>query len=276
MRKSKILATALVAALVGSVAATAAMSVSAAGIGKVDDIKSHSVGITGSFNAWEKTDVEMTDADGDGVFEGVVDIESVTADMISEATMDDGAGNQVPRGKKGITFKVRLDKDWTDSWGDYEPAYVRTYNSQTNCVVEAVEGHHVKITVKLDTTKNCPEAIAAGEVEEGDDVDYGLIPVTYSVEDLGGGAAEESTSTEQSTATEESTATTETSTATATTSKPAATTTTTPSTTTPAGTANTDGASPATGDTTSAIALVAVVLASLGTAVVMTKKASKE
>ena len=271
MRKSKILATALAAALVGSVAATAAMSVSAAGIGKVDDIKSHSVGITGSFNAWEKTDVEMTDADGDGVFEGVVDIESVTADMISEATMDDGAGNQVPRGKKGITFKVRLDKDWTDSWGDYEPAYVRTYNSQTNCVVEAVEGHHVKITVKLDTTKNCPEAIAAGEVEEGDDVDYTLIPVTYSVEDLGGGAAEESTSTEQSTATEESTATTETSTATTTTSKPAATT-----TTTPAGTANTDGASPATGDTTSAIALVAVVLASLGTAVVMTKKASKE
>ena len=35
-----------------------------------------------------------------------------------------------------------------------------------------------------------------------------------------------------------------------------------------------DTSSPATGDTTSAIALVAVVLASLGTAVVMTKKAS--
>ena len=191
MRKSKILATAVSAALVASLAATAAISVNAAGIGKVSDIKDHSVGITGSFNNWEATDVPMSDDDGDGIFEGVVGIENVTKDMISEATMDDGAGNQIPRGKKGITFKVRLDKAWTDSWGDYEEAYVRTWNSQTNCVVEAKEGTHVKITVKLDTTKNCDEAVAAGEVEKDDDVDYTLIPVTYSIEEVAAAAPAE-------------------------------------------------------------------------------------
>ena len=270
MRKSKILATAVSAALVASLAATAAISVSAAGIGNVSDIKSHSVGITGSFNAWEATDVAMTDDDGDGVYEGVVDIENVTKDMISEATMDDGAGNQIPRGKKGITFKVRLDKDWTDSWGDYEEAYVRTYNSQTNCVVEAKEGTHVKITVKLDTTKNCPEAIAAGEVEKDDDVDYSLIPVTYSIEEVAGAAAD-------TTPSEAPAADTAPAASTPADTTPADTTPadTTPAATTPAGTSEA-ATTPATGDTTSAIALVAVVLASLGTAVVMTKKATSK
>lgn len=271
MRKSKILATAVSAALVASLAATAAISVNAAGISKVSDIKDHSVGITGSFNSWEATDVPMSDDDGDGIFEGVVDIENVTKDMISEATMDDGAGNQIPRGKTGITFKVRLDKAWTDSWGDYEEAYVRTYNSQTNCVVEAKEGTHVKITVKLDTTKNCDEAVAAGEVEKDDDVDYTLIPVTYSIEEVAAAAPAEETPAAETPAAETPAAETpaaETPAA----STPAAS---TPAASTPAGTTDA-AATPATGDTTSAIALVAVVLASLGTAVVMTKKATSK
>ena len=184
--------------------------------------------------------------------------------------MDDGAGNQIPRGKKGITFKVRLDKDWTDSWGDYEEAYVRTYNSQTNCVVEAKEGTHVKITVKLDTTKNCPEAIAAGEVEKDDAVDYTLIPVTYSIEEVAGAAAD-------TTPSEAPAADTAPAASTPADTTPAATTPadTTPAATTPAGTSEA-ATTPATGDTTSAIALVAVVLASLGTAVVMTKKATSK
>ena len=248
MRKSKILATAVCAALVTSVAATAAISANAAGIGKVDDIKSHSVGVTGSFNAWA-ADVPMTDDDGDGVFEGVVDIENVTDDMVGEATKDDGTGTQVPRGVKGITFKVRLDGSWDDSWGDYEPDYERTWNSQTNCVVEAKAGTHVKITVKLDTTKNSPDAVSAGAIDADADVDYTLIPVTYSVEEVAAPAASTPAA-----------------------STPAAS---TPAASSPAGTATTT-ASPATGDATSAVALVAVVLASLGTAVVMTKKASKE
>ena len=198
MQTKKILGIALAASLVASMAATAAMSVNAAAISDVSEIKDHSVGIIGSFNNWSD-DVAMNDDDGDGIYEGVVEIDSVTSDMISEATMDDGSGNQIPRGITGITFKVRLDKDWTDSWGDYEEAYVRTWNSQTNCVVEAKEGTHVKITVKLDTTKNCDEAVAAGEVEKDDDVDYTLIPVTYSIEtvDGEGGDTEESSDAEE-------------------------------------------------------------------------------
>ena len=265
MQTKKILGIALAASLVASMAATAAMSVNAAGIGKVSEIKDHSVGIIGSFNNWSD-DVAMNDDDGDGIYEGVVEIDSVTSDMISEATKDDGAGNQIPRGKTGITFKVRLDKDWTDSWGDYEEAYVRTWNSQTNCAVEANEGDHVKITVKLDTTKNCDEAVAAGEVEKDDDVDYTLIPVTYSIEEVAAAAPAEETPAAETPAAETPAAET-----------PAASTPTasTPAASTPAGTTEA-AATPATGDTTSAIALVAVVLASLGTAVVMTKKATSK
>ncbi len=260
MRKSKILASAVSVALVASIAATAAISASA--IGSVEEIKDHKMGIVGSFNNWStEGEVPMNDDDGDGIWEGTVDIENVTAEMIVEATMDDGAGNQIPRGKTGITFKVRLDSNWADSWGDYEASYVRTGNSQTNCVVEAKEGTHVKIHVKLDTTRNAPEAIEAGEVEATDPVDYLLIPVSYTVEEVAAAAAP-ATQTSAAPATQTSTATTTT---------PAASTATT-TTSTPAGT--TSANSPATGDTTSAIALVAVVLASLGTAVVMTKKAS--
>ena len=198
MQTKKLLGIALAASLVASVATTAAISVNAAGISDVSDIKNHTVGIVGSFNDWGKNpDTVMTDDDGDGVFEGTVDIPVVTADMISEATMDDGNGNQIPRGKTGVTFKIRLDADWTDSWGDYEEAYVRTYNSQTNCVVEATEGESLKIKVTLDTTKNCEECIEAGEVEADEDVDYTLIPVRYSVVTDDSGEAGETGDTDE-------------------------------------------------------------------------------
>ncbi len=252
MRKSKILATVVSSALVASVAATAAISVSAI---KAEDMSSHKVGIVGSFNDWSK-DGEVWMTENNGVWEGTVDIPEVTDTMVVDATTDDGSGGQIPRGIKGITFKVRLDGDWGDSWGDYEAAYDRTLNSQTNCCVEAKAGTHVKINVKLDTTKNSPEALANSDSDaKEDDVDSNWWPVTYTVEEVKDEAPAESKPAEAS--------------------KPAAT---KPATTTPAATTTTteDTASPATGDTTSAVALVAVVLASLGTAVVMTKKASKE
>lgn len=258
MKNSKILKVVVASSLVASLAATAAISASA--IAKVEDIKSHKVGVTGSFNNWGNdgdADVELKD-NGSGVYEGVVEVEKVTADMVVEATTDDGTGAQVKTGKKGITFKVRLDGDWTDSWGEYEPAYVRTWNSQTNCCVEAAEGDHVKITVKLDTTKNHPDAVAAEEVD-ADEIDYNVIPVEYSVEKVEDAAPaadpEPATQTPATTTTDTSNDAT--------------------AAATPASTStDSDTTTPATGDTTSAIALVAVVLASLGTAVVMTKKAS--
>lgn len=249
MRKSKIIASVVSVALVASVAAAA--SISASAISKVEDIEGHKVGVTGSFCNWGNdgdADVEMTN--NGGVWETTIDIPEVTEAMVVDATKDDGSGNQVSRGFKGITFKVRLDDTWDDSWGDYEPGYDRTYNSQTNCAVKAEVGTHVKINVKLDTTKNSPEALSNpdGETKEGDPVDHLIIPVTYTVEEVKDEKPAEESKKEESKAeskAEESKA-----------AEPA------------------DTSSPATGDTTSAIALVAVVLASLGTAVVMTKKAS--
>ena len=243
MRKSKIIASVVSVALVASVAATA--SISASAISKVEDIEGHKVGVTGSFCNWGNdgdADVEMTN--NGGVWETTIDIPEVTEAMVVDATKDDGSGNQVSRGFKGITFKVRLDGTWDDSWGDYEPSYDRTYNSQTNCAVKAEVGTHVKINVKLDTTKNSPEALSNpdGETKEGDPVDHLIIPVTYTVEEVKDEKPAEESKKEESK--EESKA------------------------------ESADTSSPATGDTTSAIALVAVVLASLGTAVVMTKKAS--
>lgn len=243
MRKSKIIASVVSVALVASVAAAA--SISASAISKVEDIEGHKVGVTGSFCNWGNdgdADVEMTN--NGGVWETTIDIPEVTEAMVVDATKDDGTGAQVSRGFKGITFKVRLDGTWDDSWGDYEPSYDRTYNSQTNCAVKAEVGTHVKINVKLDTTKNSPEALSNpdGETKEGDPVDHLIIPVTYTVEEVKDEKPAEESKKEESKA--ESKA------------------------------ESADTSSPATGDTTSAIALVAVVLASLGTAVVMTKKAS--
>ncbi len=258
MNKSKILAVALSAALVGSMAAAASLSASA--VANVEQIKDHSVGVTGSFNGWGnggEADVAMTD-DGSGVYVGVIDIDNVTADMIVEHEADDGTGSGVKNktGKKGITFKVRLDGSWDDSWGEYEPAYERTWNSQTDCCAEVSEGDAVKITVKLDTTQNHPDSPDAGDAPN-----FEVIPVTYTVEKKA--ASTESSTESKAESSTESKA--ESSTAAATTSSAA-------ESSAPASTADTT--TPATGDTTSAVALVAVVLASLGASVVMTKKAS--
>ena len=146
MRKSKIIASVVSVALVASVAATA--SISASAISKVEDIEGHKVGVTGSFCNWGKdgdADVEMTN--NGGVWETTIDIPEVTEAMVVDATKDDGSGNQVSRGFKGITFKVRLDDTWDDSWGDYEPGYDRTYNSQKQIIKEEYFGSDGKPVV---------------------------------------------------------------------------------------------------------------------------------
>ena len=242
----------------------------------------------------------MTDEDGDGIWEGTIDIENVTPEMIVEHTTDDGNGNQVPTGLKGITFKVRLDGEWLDSWGLYEAPYVRTSNSQTNCIVEAEEGTHVKINVKLDTTRNAPEAIEAGEVDPDEEVDYLLIPVTYTAVtvDAQGNetpieiktpVAQTSENSEPSTApipsenskpseTSEKTPAGTTSTVStvsnaSTASTPASTTSKTTSTTTTSTTSTTSTVeAPATGDAAMAAAFIAVAAAALGAVVFASKK----
>lgn len=254
MKKSKILGIALAAAMITSISAISVSAIESA------EVKDHFVGLTGSFNGWGNDDVEMTDADGDGIYEGTISIPSVSEDMILEATTDPGDGNPVSRGFSGVQFKVRLDHAWDLSWGDFEEAYVRTENSQTNCCVKAQAGQSLTIKVKFDTTKSC----APDDIPDDDSDVYKVWPVTYEAE---AGEATPVESSEEATPVESSEESTvvESSEAAPVESSEAA----------PAVESSEDATTPSTGDTTSAVALVAVVIASLGAAVVMTKKAKE-
>ncbi|MGN1456684.1 MAG: hypothetical protein ACI4XP_01870, partial [Acutalibacteraceae bacterium] len=143
MQTKKILAVALSAALVGSIATVAAVSVSAASPISSEQVKNeHTVGITGGFaqcGGWS-SDVAMTDPDGDGVYTAVISGEEVGS----------------------YDFKVRLDGGWDYSWGDYEwldGEGDRTQNSQTNCHVEITDPAQV-VYVNFDTTKLSDAALA--------------------------------------------------------------------------------------------------------------------
>ena len=188
MKTQKILSLAVSAVMTVSAAALTALPVSAWDMVDSKTIKKHSVGITGSFSDWglgNKKDVVMTEKKG--VWTGVIDIPEVTDEMVTEAYMDDGSGDRIYRGMKGINFKVRLDNGWEYSWGEYEPAYDRTYNSQTNCCVPVKVGSHVKITVTLDTTKNDPAALLNPDSDaDANEVDSFYWPVRYSVTEYKG------------------------------------------------------------------------------------------
>ena len=230
MNKAKVLSAALAAAMLTSVVAISASAYSTEG---------KTFGVCGSFNDWAD-DVVMEGSNG--IYTATVTIDNVTEDMIKELTSDG-----TPTGKYGLQFKVRGAGSWDDSWGQYEEDQDRTYNSQTNCLVEEAKvGEPLTFKVTFDTTKMDAAKIAEGsEVDEADE--YLFWGVTYEIVANETPAASEETPA----ASEETPA-----------SKPAA----EPPT----------ESTPATGDATSAAALVGVVLASLGAAVVMTKKASKE
>ena len=249
MRNSKIVKVLMSSALVASVAVASAMSTAA--ISNLSQLKDHFVGVTGSFNNWDVTDVELTDADGDGIYEGIVDIPEVTEDMIGDWKVDD-----VLQPEKYLTFKVRLDKSWDDSWGAYEPENNRTYNSQSNVPVkEAVVGQPLKFNVIFDTTKIDEGYINnknQTDVLPDDPVDMENIGVTYKIIETVVESSPEPSQPSQSSV--ESTAPT--------------------SSVAPASQTSTDTTTVPTGDATSAAALAAIVVASLGVAVVMTKKAS--
>lgn len=258
MKKSKILSVALAAALISSFGAIAANA--EGGVTSSEDLKSHSVGVTGSFNNWGddgNADTKLTDDDGDGIYEGDIVIAEVTDAMLSDWVVE-----TVSQGVNKIQFKVRLDESWDNSWGQYEDSYERTFNSQTNCAVDGVVGQPLTIHVVFDTTKADP---AAGDREE--DL-WNFWGVSYSVVDSADKTPATSTEESSEASVEESSeasveesseASVEES------SEPAS---------APAVESSTDDTTPETGDATSAAALVAVVLASLGTAVIMTKKAS--
>lgn len=263
MKKSKVLSVVMASALVASVAATAALSVSA--VSKSSDIPDHAVGVVGGFNGWSD-DIALTDADGDGVYEGLVEVAEVTEEMITGWNVDD-----VPTGENYLQFKVRLDASWDDSWGAYEPGYDRTWNSQSNVPVkEAVAGQPISFKVFFDIKNPDPAAVEAAKAdpdghyaEEGSD-EYMYLHVWYEIVKTEEPSVEESSEEPSVAESSVDAAATETSTETSVASETPATETSTDTTTVP------------TGDTTSAVALAAVVIASLGTAVVMTKKASSK
>ena len=276
MRKSKVLGIALAAAMVASIA-TVSVSAKVTSAG----IDGDTVGITGSFCGWGTVndapvaDVPMTN--NNGVWEGTIDIPEVTSDMVvDQATMDDGTGGQVARTDvvgTAVTFKIRLNGDWVDSWGDFEPAYDRTWNSQTNCAVAATVGQPLKINVKLDTTKVTP---GSSITDTADPDAWGVWVVSYDVVASEAPVEEDPTTTGDDEPVTEDPTTEDPTTEDPATEEPATEDPTTeePSTVQPAVDDTKDVAPVETGDATSAAALVAVVLASLGVAVVMTKKAS--
>lgn len=252
MRNSKIVKVLMSSALVASVAVASAMSTAA--ISNLSQLKDHFVGVTGSFNNWDVTDVELTDADGDGIYEGIVDIPEVTDAMIGDWKVDD-----VLQPEKYLTFKVRLDKSWDDSWGAYEPENNRTYNSQSNVPVkEAVVGQPLKFNVIFDTTKIDEGYINnknQTDVLPDDPVDMENIGVTYKIiETVVESSPEPSQPSESSVESSVQSSV--------------------QSSVVVASQSSTDTSTVPTGDATSAAALAAIVVASLGVAVVMTKKAS--
>ena len=173
----KIIAVALSAAVL---CGTSGITVNAE-INKAADIPNHSVGVVGSFNGWD-SDIQLTDADGDGIYEGVVEIDEVTEDMIIDWYID-----SEPTGESYLQFKVRLDNAWSDSWGYYEPLNDRTWNSQSNVPVkEAVVGQPLKFTVYFDIKNPAPAALANPDsYAEPESDDYNYLNVYYKLMDIG-------------------------------------------------------------------------------------------
>ncbi len=116
----------------------------------------HTVGVVGSFSGW-KDDIELVDDDGSGMYRSKLVINEVTEDMLL-----DGA----------LQFKVRLDGQWTNSWGDYEAEYDRTFDSQTNFRVDCAVGDKVTIMFKFYGNKDI-------NGNTGDDADFMLLAVEY-------------------------------------------------------------------------------------------------
>lgn len=185
MKKTRLLGLAL-AGVIAIPASIPAFAANSPLMYESSDINGLSIGIVGSFNNWGSSgedDIPMNDNDNDGIYEGIIEIPSVTEDMISESITDNGTGEFVSRGFSGVQFKIRTNNSWSNNWGDYEPAYNRTYNSQTSCCVETKPGMSLTVKVWFDTTSVEDQSVQ----DEGDrflpnDYDsFYVWPVRYEV-----------------------------------------------------------------------------------------------
>lgn len=92
--------------------------------------------VMGGFNGWGEPGIAMSDADGDGIWEAVIDI--------AEAT-------------DKLEVKVRADSDWNSAWGAAKDDGVTNAPGGDNVVLENVAaGSRVKVTINTtgeDETK---------------------------------------------------------------------------------------------------------------------------
>lgn len=130
------------------------------------DILYH-LGVVGTFtdseyNRWN-SDYYMQYNNLEGVYECIIHIDEVKEDMISPAYKDDGTDGREERGFSGVQSKIRKDGKWDYSWGEYEDAYERTENSQTDFCVKAVEGQPLNFRVFID-----PNQVVCNEITPDD------------------------------------------------------------------------------------------------------------
>ena len=169
--RRKILACTLaVSTITGSIIMTSGSSYASA-VTSIEEIKNNQVGVCGVFtdNWGADSDIPMNDDDGDGIWEAKIEFD-VKEEYITDWSCD---GEPTKEGS-GIQFKIRLNNDWSDCWGNYDNKN-GAWNSQYNYGIPASEvnvGDHVSFTAYLDTNRNDPLAIAAGEVGADDPAEF--------------------------------------------------------------------------------------------------------
>ena len=114
----------------------------------------YNLGVMGSFNNWSE-DIPMQYMD------------DYFATGIYVATIDNLEPGE-------YEFKVRADGKWDLSWGEYEPEYDRTQNSQTNCKATITEkGQRLVIMINTETVsddaKNNPDSLVNSDEYTSDD-----------------------------------------------------------------------------------------------------------
>lgn len=156
MKRNRFLAAACAAMLgagVFSVAASARDMIPEDELSTYFDEGNHTIGIAGDFNEWGKTpDIIMTDADGDGIFIGVV------------RSLKSGS----------YQFKVRADGNWDDSWSEYDPDKDITFNSQINCHFDVNVSADVFVTLDTRGSDSMVWPVNIYSTEEMEPSKYGI------------------------------------------------------------------------------------------------------
>ncbi len=156
MKIRKIAAALLSAIILGTAASTAVFARDFIPDDELTDYLTsgnHTIGITGDFTNWNSmNDIIMTDADGDGVYIGVI------------RDLDEGVHE----------LKVRTDCSWEDNWGAYEAEKDSSFNSLQNFSVTVEKPTDVFVTFDTRGENYLNWSIAAYSTEEMTPGKYGI------------------------------------------------------------------------------------------------------